>query len=397
MRLFHEKKKKAEEWSSEQQKAFLDRMKTRLLMKFPFYGEILLRIPIEEDAGIRTAATNGRVIKYNAEYMKSLSDEKKQFVFLHELLHILLLHWNRGADRNPICWNIAADYVVNGILKGLINRFGYEGITIAMPEQGLYCKEYADMSVEKVYEIILQNAVIREEEYFLAEDLSVLPELSEAEKNAWRVRLRQIIDAAMKKWNGKGCEILPEIMQLVRSRRLDWKRLLRDHLSEQEYEEVSYQTPERKYLHMDLILPGAGRETEERIAEIWAFIDCSGSVETQTIYQFITQLYRIAEEFHTTVNLAYWHVRVSDVYRGIKDKEQLISSCPHERGGTNPSCIYEYLEENKIDPKAMLILTDGCFRSPERSITGKYEKKTIVVLEEGSMSVPEGMGKLARL
>ena len=44
----------------------IERFRMELLRKLPFYGDIIMRIPFEENRSIRTAQTNGRRIEYKS-------------------------------------------------------------------------------------------------------------------------------------------------------------------------------------------------------------------------------------------------------------------------------------------------------------------------------------------
>ena len=52
------------------------RFKLLLVQRAPFYGEVLMRIPMLEDRSMNTACTDGRAIFYNPDYMNGLLDRK---------------------------------------------------------------------------------------------------------------------------------------------------------------------------------------------------------------------------------------------------------------------------------------------------------------------------------
>ena len=65
---------------------------------------------------IPTAATNGRDVMYNTDFIKTLDDKELNFVVLHEALHKVYQHmhlWKKLWKENPMLANMAADYVVN--------------------------------------------------------------------------------------------------------------------------------------------------------------------------------------------------------------------------------------------------------------------------------------------
>ena len=140
--------------------------------------------------------------------------------------------------------------------------------------------------------------------------------------------------------------------------------------------------------------------TEEKIEEIWAFVDSSGSIGSDEMKQFITQLYRVSKEFKCTLNLCYWDTAVTDVYLNIPNEKELLKCLPKHSGGTNINCVYRWLKEKKIRPEVMLILTDGYFGCLDYSVfIPSLGRKTILVISPGILENDEmkKIGKIARL
>jgi predicted metal-dependent peptidase len=187
-----------------------------------------------------------------------------------------------------------------------------------------------------------------------------------------------------------------QIYALVESKKLDWRKLLKDFLSQEIGDEASYTTPERKYLHMDLILPGHSM-TDETVEEIWAFIDSSGSIGREEMAQFLTQLYRIARQFKCIFHICYWDTAVTDVYKNIRREDDILKSVPRHSGGTDINCVYRWIHDNKVRPDVMLILTDGYFGSlTTPTFNRQLGKKTILVLSTNSM-INEDMKKIGKI
>ena len=95
----------------------LEKFKLRLLLDYPFFGDILLRLPIIQDDGIPTACTDGRTIRWSAGFFGTLYPAQMRYVLMHEVLHTLLLHPLRTQGLDHEVWNIAADLVVNQTVR----------------------------------------------------------------------------------------------------------------------------------------------------------------------------------------------------------------------------------------------------------------------------------------
>src|SRR6266850_2170257 len=94
--------------------------RTRLLLKYPWYGQLVLRLKtkvMENDPQIQTAATDGVYLYYNPQWFEKLSDAERLFTLAHEVRHCALLHMTRRGNRDAMLWNIAADYRINADLK----------------------------------------------------------------------------------------------------------------------------------------------------------------------------------------------------------------------------------------------------------------------------------------
>jgi hypothetical protein len=68
---------------------------------------------------ITTAATDGKHFFWNPEFLASLDVNAVQTVMSHESFHVLFYHctMDRSMGKEPRKWNIAVDWVVNGVIE----------------------------------------------------------------------------------------------------------------------------------------------------------------------------------------------------------------------------------------------------------------------------------------
>ncbi len=402
---------------NEKIKQGLQRFKMDMMKSLPFYGDILMRVPAYEDETVETAQTDGRCIRYNPGFFAKLNEGQRNYVYMHEVLHILLLHWKRQNLRDPLLWNIACDYVVNGTLDKMKWRFNSSKIKFERPFTGCFLDYYDGTSAEELYNKLLKtNENNKGKVILLGKGGSMLPkdlidilkkssnsDGENSSENETEERIKEKIikemvrDTIKRRGLGDSWFLPQEILKLAESKKLPWHKLLYEFLSEREDEESSYLTPERKYIHMDLIVPGISK-TEDELGEIWAFVDTSGSINSAELSQFMTQLYRIAKEFRCIFNIAFWDTKVTDVYKNVRDKRKVLECKPFHSGGTDINCVYKYISENKLKIGVMLVLTDGFFGKVTEKV-GNLRKKTILVLSENGKHFEENneIGKRARL
>ena len=130
-------------------------IKEQVLAKFPLLGVTMRPLSVVPDDRIGTAATDGHRIIYSPKFFSTLSDEQKQFVFAHEVMHVAFNHILRSKGRNQRLWNIATDSVINQILKNE---------KLPLTEGGVDIAEAVNHSAEEMYEKLLKKKEQRDQE-----------------------------------------------------------------------------------------------------------------------------------------------------------------------------------------------------------------------------------------
>lgn len=117
----------------------------------PFFLAPLTQATIIEDASVKTLCIDGFTgeLRFNPDFVKSLSPAQKVFAMCHELMHPLSQHHERRGERQHGAWNIAADMTINHFLKAV-------GLT---PLEGIYFPEkgWEDLCAEEIYERIRKD------------------------------------------------------------------------------------------------------------------------------------------------------------------------------------------------------------------------------------------------
>ena len=136
--------------------------KRLMMIRYPrFGGEIAsANISYRDDLKYHTAATDGKNIYFDPNYLESLSEEERLFLIAHELMHIKFAHAFRledknGKKRDPDIWNEATDAIINANLErdGFTIKEGY----VNRPEALNY-------SAEEFYQILLEERKTKESE-----------------------------------------------------------------------------------------------------------------------------------------------------------------------------------------------------------------------------------------
>ena len=137
----------------------LDRIakaRMNVILSAPFFGTLLMRLPMVCDNSIPTFCTDGKRIKFNEEFCAALSDGEVGFALVHEVAHCALGHLWRMGKRDGSKWNLAADHAVNKMLRDYLteDRAACTGTYIAPWAMPNWCElpgDNTDLSAEERY------------------------------------------------------------------------------------------------------------------------------------------------------------------------------------------------------------------------------------------------------
>jgi predicted metal-dependent peptidase len=371
-----------------------------LLLKASFFGNLATRLKlVNADEWCATAATDGRHFYYNSRFIKMLRPKEVEFLFGHEVLHCVYDHFGRRGDRDPQIWNIANDYCVNG---DLVKHNVGEKIT-SVP--CLYDRKYDGMSSEEVYDDLMKNV----QKISLSDLLDKMidehmdgegdgdgegsegegkgrPKLTAEERQQIRDEIKEAMLAAAATVDGAGN--LPagvkRLIQDLTEPKMNWRELLRMQLESTIKSDYTWMRASRKGWHMDAVMPG---RNQDPMIDIAVALDASGSISESMLKDFLSEIQGIMDSFP-----AYKiHVITfdTDAYNPAQyDSDNLDSICDYEvkgGGGTDFDCVYNYLKENEIEPKRLVMFTDGY---PFGSWGDENYTETVFILHGTTSIVP---------
>ncbi len=349
-----------------------------LLLRASFFGNLATRLKlVNADEWCGTAATDGRHFYYNSRFIDMLKPKEVEFLFGHEVLHCVYDHFGRRGDRDPMLFNVANDYAVNGDLKK--HRVG-EFIT-SVP--CLYDAKYEGMSSEEIYDDLYENA----EKINLSDLIDKLlddhldgegdgegdqdgddkdgkgrgkPKISAEERQKIRDEIKEALLAAAAASDGAGN--LPagvrRLIQDMTAPKLNWRELLRMQLESTIKSDFTWMRASRRGWHMDAVMPGM---KNDELIDIAIGIDASGSIDSNMLRDFLAETQGIMDQFQSYKI----HIFTFDtaVYNPAQyNSENLDTMCDYEvkgGGGTDFDAIFNYLKEEQIEPKRLVVFTDG--------------------------------------
>ena len=345
-----------------------------LLLKAPFFGNLATRMTLTNaDGWLPTAATDGRRFYYNSEFVNKMPLKQVEFLVGHEVLHAVYDHMGRTGGRDRKIANIAADFCVNADL--IDQRIGEKISVVGM----LYDKKYTGMSMEEVYDDLMQNAnkinMADLEKMLLDEHLDDdsdsggegdnegdgRPRLSKEEKRQIRDELKDaVLQAAQAAGAGNVPGNVKRMIKDLTEPQISWKELLEQQIQSTIKNDYTFARPGRKSWHMDAILPAT--KPGETI-DIVIGIDTSGSIGPEELKVFFSESKGIMdtyEEYKSTV--LGWDTEIGGVGTFTSENlEDITTFDPQGGGGTDPHCVWNYLIEQGIEPKKLIMFTDFCF------------------------------------
>jgi predicted metal-dependent peptidase len=345
-----------------------------MLLRASFFGNLATRLKlINADEWCATAATDGRNFYYNTRFIKMLRPKEVEFLFGHEVLHVVYDHFGRRGERDPLLSNVAADYCVNADLKK--HRVG-EFIT-SVP--CLYESKYEGMSYEEVYDDLYKNAekidISKLIEKLLDDHMdgdeegdgdsrdgkggTKRPKLTAEEKAAIRDEIKEaMLSAAQTCDAGNLPAGVKRIIQDLTEPKMNWRELIRQQIESTVKSDFTWLRTSRKGWDMDAVMPGM--KTQEAI-DICVMIDMSGSISERQGRDFISEVKGIMETFEDyRIHIGCFDTEVYNMQMYTADNlEDIADYKLAGGGGTDFDCFFDYFKKEEIEPKKLVVFTDG--------------------------------------
>jgi predicted metal-dependent peptidase len=336
--------------------------------KSAFFASLALRLVPEVDWTIDTLATDGKKLSLNPHFVASLPPEQLVGVVAHEVLHNALAHHSRRGPRDPRRWNVACDLAVNPLL--LDAGFALPSCRL-MPGEGEFKHLPVGKSAEEYHGLLPQDPPEGHQDNELGQGDAGPPlttdpggcgavkdpgKGSQAENRQseaeWEVAVAQAHQVA--KQRGQLPSGLSRLVEEVLAPRVDWRDVLREFVSSHARNDFSWSTPNRRFIHQGLYLPGL---RSEELGDVVLAIDTSGSIGEQELARFAAEAQAILEAFDCTLTILYHDSEVQKVQHWRSGDGPLTLE-PMGGGGTSHVCVFDWIEGQKMEPASVVCLTD---------------------------------------
>jgi predicted metal-dependent peptidase len=361
----------------------------RLRMKSPFFATLAMFARFLPTQECPTAATDGKDIFYNEDFIRSLPPKQVDGLLLHEVLHAALLHCTRRNTREPQIWNIAADIVINGMIA--------QESAFELPPGGLREPKLENYTVEEVYELLLKSTNLPK----LA-NLDLLnqapsdipgsnPQLTPTEKAAleahWRNALQQAKLIAQSSKQGTLPAGIQRELDRLTTPQIDWRSYLWRYLTQTPND---FQGFDRRFIGQGLYLETLSGES----VKVYVAIDTSGSIDGELLRIFLSEVQGILNAYpHLKCDLYYADAAVYGPYEVEPDRPM---PAPEGGGGTSFVPFFDAIAKvnDRQTAGLAIYLTDGYGDFPD----APPEIPTLWVVTAGGLDLDQfPFGETVRL
>ena len=341
--------------------------RVRLLLTKPWFGQLAIRLRIEEAPDMPTAATDGRKFYFNREFIDRLDGPELDFLVGHEVLHCVFDHMGARGDRDHRLYNVAADFNINMTL--VEEKVG----TMIGPDKlngGEPCLDwkYSGMNSYEIYDKLLEDNPdaksmdVHLEDFFGDNDEDGeggdkrYQGLSEAEKKALADEIKQAVIQATQSAGGDCPESVKRMVQELVEPKLDWRDVLRTQLESSLKSDFTFMRPSKR--SGEVIFPGMDRDEELNIA---VALDTSGSISQTMLRDFLSEVGGIMEQYQSyRIHILQFDTKVYGVDTFSSEDGRSVDEYEIEGGGgTDFDVVFQHLAENDIDPDQLIMFTDG--------------------------------------
>ena len=363
------------------------------LMKHPnfclFSGLFMIGKVTVSDEPI-TACTNGLDVIYGREFVDRLNDRQLAFLILHENMHKAYRHlivWETLYKKDGDLANLACDYVINLQIKdydpnGEVTEFptdedgkplgcldeAYRGMD-SLQVFNLLEKKHGTKQQRTKYVEVGQGGDRSSEgdgdgegipQGFDEHDWEGAKSATQEEKDAQGREIESALrqgSILVGKMKGNVNRSISEMLVP----KVDWKEALRDFVKSvtQGKDQTTWRRLHKRYIASDIIMPSS---YSEKVGGITIAIDTSGSIGTEELNQFLSEVKSICEEVSPeAIDLLYWdtHVASRETYMQNELSGLTQSTKPAGGGGTEPACVPAFIKKHNIRNECLIMLTDG--------------------------------------
>lgn len=343
----------------------LDLAASKIGLREPFIAAVISRLPRTlVDSPDMTAMTNGTWFKFGTQFCDPLGEEELLGLYLHEALHVVLMHMWRRDGREPALWNIANDAIINRFLLNKGYRIPSGGVVIDWVQE--------DADSETVYEKLRkmqQDADGQGQGKGKGKSSKSGPmdqhgqggfngkgDLEDAPDEAQKADIEATIIAAaqMARDCGDKSSLVDRILGAELQPIVNWRDELRAVMTSAARDDFSYRRFSKRFIGRGLYLPSLWSEA---MGGLVVGFDTSGSMNEDDCNRVAAEIQGIVDDTSPDwVEVVYCDTNVKSTERF--QKGETLRLHPKGGGGTRFKPVFDYVEKLGERIAALVYLTD---------------------------------------
>ena len=329
--------------------------KSLLILDHPFFGTACTKRPIIYTDTVPTAAMSATGQMYmNVDFCAPLSVRQLMFLLAHEAMHYMLAHGLRRGHRDPQAWNVAADKVINDtLIDAGVGDFIDGGGTLdgarEMAAESLY-DENDDGDGEGPGGLGNDIGDPTDADGQPLDDATIHQLEAEAKIDA-------IQSAKAAKAVGKLPASIERIIEELVNVTTPWYDILERFMAGKIKDGYSWNRPNRRFIARNIYIPGT--DYVPKMGPVVIGVDTSGSIGPDEIAMFNGHINRIIDTCNPeVVHVVYCDYDVAGVDEYTPQDFPVTIQCKGG-GGTSFKPVFDWIDNNAIEPECVVYLTDG--------------------------------------
>jgi predicted metal-dependent peptidase len=329
--------------------------KSLLILDHPFFGTACTKRPIIYTDTVPTAAMSATGQMYmNVDFCAPLTVQQLMFLLAHEAMHYMLAHGLRRGHRDPQAWNVAADKVINDtLIDAGVGDFIDGGVTLdgarEMAAESLY-DETDDGDGQGPGGLGNDIGDPTDADGQPLDDATIHQLEAEAKIDA-------IQSAKAAKAVGKLPASIERMVEELVNVSTPWYDILERFMAGKIKDGYSWNRPNRRFIARNIYIPGT--DYVPKMGPIVIGVDTSGSIGPDEIAMFNGHINRIIDTCNPeVVHVVYCDYDVAGVDEYTPEDFPVTIQCKGG-GGTSFKPVFDWIDNNAIDPECVVYLTDG--------------------------------------
>ena len=359
----------------------------RIMRRNPFFRPLIknLEFVYTVHPEIDTAATDGSRLFVNPHFFSKMSPIANEFVVMHEIMHCVLLHFDRKRGRDHQKFNKAADYELNPMVVDELGGFDPRNDNVL--HDILYDPDkYSDMSAEQIYDILPDEKgpggkpgktgpggkpggggeiLTPEEGNQIAKDIGLPGNNPAQQEEKWKKSAKEAID----EWNksprgrtgGAGNRLIDKLAEMLKPK-VNWRAMLKKWIAGNVGDERIMKAPSRRALQRGEYSGHGLYRPIDVVNHVVVAIDASGSV-IDLAPVFINEINNLSKLGKIDkLSILYWDdgPKAQEVLKR-REEAKLKGSGDFKNlgGGTTFYPVSQYITKNYKDAKSVIIFTDA--------------------------------------